>query len=111
MRKLWTHYWEYGQHLDMYTQGQHIRDHLLRAIHGTFSNVKTIKPDKFASLKLEHVAFVSATGEYAKYKGDHVASENDIREHVPFRDAVVFNDGAFCVQYPGDEKFEFRLKH
>jgi hypothetical protein len=36
-------FWEYGQHLDPYTHGEHIRDHLLRAIYGTFSNVKELE--------------------------------------------------------------------
>ncbi|KJK78011.1 hypothetical protein H634G_06594 [Metarhizium anisopliae BRIP 53293] len=75
-----THFWEYGQHLDPYTQGEHIHDHLLRAIYGTFSN------------------------------GDYVLNENDIRTHRKFPDAVVQNDGAFCLHYGGDAKYNFRLK-
>lgn len=63
-----THFWEYGQHLDMYTKGEHIRDHLLRAIYGTFSNVKTMQPEKYANLTLQHVAFVIATGEFSDTK-------------------------------------------
>lgn len=47
-----THFWEYGQWLDPYTQGEHIRDHLLRAIYGTFLNVKTMDPEKYANLEL-----------------------------------------------------------
>ena len=39
-----THYWEYGQWCDPYTEGEHIRDHLLRAVYGTMSNVKTMEP-------------------------------------------------------------------
>ena len=105
-----THYWEYGQHLDPYTQGENIRDHLLRAIYGTFSNVKTMQPDKYANLALEWVAFVPATGEFRRYKGDYVLSENDIRDHREFADAVVENDGAFCLHYPGHQKYDFRLR-
>ncbi|PLB42366.1 FAD dependent oxidoreductase [Aspergillus candidus] len=106
-----THFWEYGQWLDPYTQGEHIRDHLLRAIYGTFSNVKTIEPDTYANLALDWVAFVPAQGEHHRYKGDYVLTETDIRTHKPFPDAVVQNDGAFCLHYPGDEKYDFQLKH
>ncbi|KID85009.1 hypothetical protein MGU_07802 [Metarhizium guizhouense ARSEF 977] len=105
-----THFWEYGQHLDPYTQGEHIRDHLLRAIYGTFSNVKTNNPETYANLELEWVAFVPAGGGYRRYKGDYVLNENDIRTHRKFPDAVVQNDGAFCLHYGGDAKYNFRLK-
>ena len=105
-----THFWEYGQHLDPYTQGEEIRDHLLRAIYGTFSNVKRMQPEKYANLQFDHVAYVPATGEYKRYKGDYVLNENDIRTHRQFPDAVVRNGGAFCLHFPGDEKYDFRLK-
>jgi FAD dependent oxidoreductase len=105
-----THFWEYGQLLDPYTQGEHIRDHLLRAIYGTFSNVKTMEPDTYANLKLDWVAFVAAQGEFRRYKGDYILTENDVRTHKVFSDAVVQNGGAFCLHYPGDKKYDFRLK-
>ncbi|KAF5007799.1 hypothetical protein FDECE_5923 [Fusarium decemcellulare] len=105
-----THFWEYGQHLDPYTQGEHIRDHLLRAIYGTFSNVKNLEPDKYANLELDWVAHVAAQGEFRRYKGDHILTENDIRSHARFSDAIVKNGGAFCLHYPGDLEYDFRLK-
>lgn len=106
-----THFWEYGQHLDPYTHGEHIRDHLLRAIYGTFSNVKSLEPGNYANLELDWVAYVAAQGEFRRYKGHHVLTENDIRTHRPFPDAVVKNGGAFCLHYPGDTDYDFRLKY
>ncbi|OQE44780.1 hypothetical protein PENCOP_c002G02654 [Penicillium coprophilum] len=105
-----THFWEYGQWLDPYTQGENIRDHLLRAVYGTFSNVKTMEPETYANLAFDWVSFVPAQGEYKRYKGDYILNENDIRTHKAFPDAVVKNGGAFCLHYPGDEKYDFRLK-
>lgn len=105
-----THFWEYGQWLDPYINGEHIRDHLLRAIYGTFSNVKTMEPDTYANLELDWVAYVAAQGEFRRYKGDYVLTETDVRTHKEFPDAVVRNDGAFCLHYPGHEKYDFRLK-
>jgi hypothetical protein len=105
-----THFWEYGQFLDPYTEGEHIRDHLLRAIYGTFSNVKRLEPETYANLKLDWVAFVAAQGEFRRYKGDYILTETDIREHRRFDDAVADNSGAFCLHYPGHEKYDFRLK-
>ncbi|KAI9929635.1 hypothetical protein ASPWEDRAFT_41150 [Aspergillus wentii DTO 134E9] len=106
-----THFWEYGQWLDPYTQGEHIRDHLLRAIYGTFSNVKTMEPETYANLELDWVAYVPAQGEFRRYKGDYILTENDIRNHTKFPDAVVQNEGAFCLHYPGNDKYDFRLKY
>lgn len=106
-----SHFWEYGQWLDPYTQGERIRDHLLCAIYGTFANVKRLEPDDYANLELDWVAYVPAQGEYRRYVGDYTLTENDVRDHREFPDAVVENSGAFCLHYPGDEKYDFRLKH
>ena len=106
-----THYCEYGQWLDPYSQGEQIRDHLLRAIYGTFFNVKTMEPDTYANLELDFVAYVPAQGQFRRYKGDYILTETDIRTHKDFPDAVVQNGRAFCLRYPGDEKYDFRLKY
>jgi hypothetical protein len=105
-----THFWEYGQHLDPYTHGENIRDHLLQAIYGTFSNVKALELAKYACLQLDWVAYVAAQGEFERYKGDHILTENDVRNHAKFNDAVVKNGGAFCLHYPGNPNYDFRLK-
>ncbi|MGW0039131.1 FAD-dependent oxidoreductase [Gordonia sp. NPDC003376] len=105
-----THFWEYGQTLDPYTNGERIRDHLLRAVYGTLANIKAVEPDSFAHLEFDWVAHVSAKGEYRRYLGDHVLTETEIREHAVFPDAVVANSGAFCLHYSGDENHDFRLK-
>jgi hypothetical protein len=105
-----THYWEYGQWCDPYTEGEHIRDHLLRAVYGTMSNIKILEPEKWANLEFDWVAHVPGQGEFRRYIGDHVLSENDIRNHVKFPDAVVKNSGAFCLHHPIHEDYDFRLK-
>ncbi|MFC7449608.1 FAD-dependent oxidoreductase [Rhodococcus daqingensis] len=105
-----SHFWEYGQWLDPYTEAEHIRDHLLRAIYGTFSNVKNLEPDTYANLQLDWVAYVPAQGEFRRYRGDYILTETDIRTDKHFPDAVVQNSGPFCLHYPGNEKYDFRLK-
>lgn len=105
-----THYWEYGQWHDPYVDGEHIRDHLLRAIYGTMSNVKTMEPDTWANLEFEWVAHVAGQGEFKRYVGDHVLTQNDIVDRVEFPDAVVKNSGAFCLHHPIHDDYDFRLK-
>ncbi|MEJ0064526.1 MAG: FAD-dependent oxidoreductase [Caulobacteraceae bacterium] len=108
-----THYWEYGQWLDPYTSGELVRDYLMRALYGTFSNVKSLEPEAYANLEFDWMAFVAAQGEFRRYKGDHVLTENDIREHTRYNDLLVSNDGFFCIHCawnPGEGKYDFRLK-
>jgi hypothetical protein len=108
-----THYWEYGQWLDPYTSGELVRDYLMRALYGTFSNVKRADPEQYANLEFDWMAFVAAQGEFRRYKGDHVLTENDIRNHTRYNDLLVANDGFFCIHCawaPGEGKYDFRLK-
>ncbi|HEX7759552.1 MAG TPA: FAD-dependent oxidoreductase [Caulobacteraceae bacterium] len=108
-----THYWEYGQWLDPYTSGELVRDYLMRALYGTFSNVKKLEPEQYANLEFDWMAFVAAQGEFRRYKGDYVLTENDIRNHTRFNDMLIANDGSFCIHCawaPGEGKYDFRLK-
>jgi len=108
-----THYWEYGQWLDPYTSGELVRDYLMRALYGTFSNVKKLEPETYANLEFEWMAFVAAQGEFRRYRGDYVLTENDIRKHTRFNDMLIANDGSFCIHCawrPGEGKYDFRLK-
>ncbi len=113
-----THYWEYGQWLDPYTSGEFVRDYLMRALYGTFSNVKKLEPEAYANLEFDWMAFVAAQGEFRRYRGDHVLTENDIRNHTRYNDLLVTNDGFFCIHCAwapeelarGEGKYDFRLK-
>lgn len=108
-----THFWEYGQWLDPYISGELVRDYLMRALYGTFSNVKRLEPDAYANLEFEWMAFVAAQGEFRRYRGDYILTENDIRDHVRFEDELIANDGSFCIHCAwerGEGKYDFRLK-
>jgi len=108
-----THFWEFGQWLDPYTSGELVRDYLMRALYGTFSNVKRLEPETYANLELDWMAHVAAQGEFRRYKGDYVLTENDIRNHTRFNDMLIANDGSFCLHCawaPGEGKYDFRLK-
>lgn len=103
-----THYWEYGQWLDPYREAEHIRDHLLCSLYGTFATVKRKAPKIFANLELDYVGHVLASGEFQRIVGDYILAENDIRQHKSFPDTVAINSGHFCLHYPGKER-DFRL--
>jgi hypothetical protein len=85
----------------------------MRALYGTFSNVKRLQPDRYANLEFKWMAHVAAQGEFRRYKGDYVLTENDIRNHTRFNDMLIANDGSFCIHCawkPGEGKYDFRLK-
>ena len=104
-----SHFWEYGQWLDPYMSKEEIRDHLFCAIIGTYVNVRTKAPEKYRNLKLVHLGNVLATGAFRNYVGDYILSENDVLEHREYPDSIVSNTGAFCLHYPGNPKYDFRL--
>ncbi len=108
-----THFWEYGQWLDPYVSGEEVRDHLMRALYGTMSNVKRLKPEDYANLEFAWMAHVAAQGEFRRYRGDYVLTEHDVRNQTSFEDILVGNDGSFCIHCawePGEGKYDFRLK-
>ena len=67
------------------------------------------EPDRWAALELEWVGHVPGQGEFRRYPGDHVLTENDVRDRPAFPDAVVENDGAFCLHHAGHRRYDFRL--
>lgn len=105
-----THFWEYGQSMDLIQDAEEIRDHLMRALYGTYYNVKTAQPEKYANLEFDWMHIVPAQGEFCRIVGDYILNENEVREHAEFDDAIALNDSAFCVHYPGNADYDFRLK-
>ncbi|MBW8035812.1 MAG: FAD-dependent oxidoreductase [Planctomycetes bacterium] len=101
------HRWEYGQGLDTLKEAERIRDHLLRAIYGSFSNAKTMYPEKNANLKLEIVSHIMARGESRRIIGDYIINEHDQERPRLFHDAVATSRrGFFCLHYI-QEKYDF----
>lgn len=81
-------YWEYSDNnLDQVKDAERIRDHVLRAIFGCFSNAK--QHPKNATWKLKWVAYVGGKRESRRLVGDYVYSMRDATERREFEDAVV----------------------
>jgi hypothetical protein len=101
------HSWEYGHRLDMIEDAERIRDHLLRAIYGTFATAKRRFPKAAANVAFAHVGHVAARGESRRLMGDYILTEKDIRSQKPFADGVAQGGLVFCLHYPGEE-YDFR---
>jgi hypothetical protein len=81
-------YWEYSHNdLNQVEDAEKIRDHVLRAIFGSFSNAK--QHPKNATWKLHWVAYVGGKRESRRIIGDYIYTMKDATERREFEDAVV----------------------
>jgi len=81
-------YWEYSDNdLNQVDDAEQIRDHVLRAIYGSFANAK--KDPKHAKVALKWVAYVAGKRESRRLMGDYIYTMRDMIERRQFDDAVV----------------------
>lgn len=81
-------YWEYSaNHLNQIDDAERIRDHVLRAIYGSFANAK--KDPKNTNVALKWVAYVGGKRESRRVMGDHIYTMQDMAQRREFADAVV----------------------
>jgi hypothetical protein len=91
-------YWEYSiDSLNQIDDAEFIRDHLLKAIYGSFSNAKKDTSNKYK--ELEWVSFMVGKRESRRLIGDYIFTVNDAREHTEFEDAVVMEIRDVDVHY------------
>lgn len=80
-------YWEYSSDdLHQVDDGEKIRDHILRAIYGSFANAK--KHPKNAPVRLKWVAHIAGKRESRRIMGDYIYSMRDMTERREFHDVV-----------------------
>ncbi len=90
--------WEYSSNdLDQVKDAERIRDHMLRAIYGSFANAK--KHPKHATVALEWVAYVGGKRESRRLVGDYVYTMKDALERRDFPDAVVEEERELDAHY------------
>ncbi|MDF1576153.1 MAG: FAD-dependent oxidoreductase [Bacteroidales bacterium] len=77
---------------------EQIRDHMLKAIFGSFYNEKQKAGND--SLKLEWVSYLLGKRESRRLVGDYLYTFNDMRESRSFPDAVVHEVREVDVHYP-----------
>ncbi|MBA7540797.1 hypothetical protein ES705_33100 [subsurface metagenome] len=90
--------WEFSSDtLNQIQDGEAIRDHLFKAIYGSFYNAKQ-KPEN-VNLTLQWVPYVLGKRESRRLKGDYIYTFIDAREMKEFPDAVVMEKRAVDVHY------------
>jgi len=81
-------FWEFSSdRYDALDDAEEIRDHVLRAIYGSFANAK--KLSQFASHSLKFVGYISGKRESRRLVGDYLYTLSDMTEGRTFPDAVV----------------------
>ena len=91
-------YWEYSANdLHQVNDAEQIRDHMLRAIYGSFANAK--KHPKNARKQLEWVSHLVGKRESRRLMGDYIYTMNDALENRQFDDAVVTEKREVDVHY------------
>lgn len=90
--------WEYSSNdLNQIDDSEYIRDHMFRAIYGSFYNAK--KRSENANLALEWVSYLIGKRESRRLKGDYIYTFNDEKNMVEFPDVVVMEKRNIDVHY------------
>lgn len=81
-------YWEFSRNdLHQIDDAEQIRDHMLRAILGSFSNAKQDTVNNF--YRLQWASYLLGKRESRRLIGDHIFTFRDVLDNVEFRDSVV----------------------
>ncbi len=81
-------YWEFSRNdLHQINDGEEIRDHMLRAIFGSYSNAR-IDPEN-RKYRLDWVSYLLGKRESRRLVGDHIFTFKDVTDLVKFPDGVV----------------------
>jgi len=102
-------YWEYSSNdKHMIEDAEEIRDHMFRAIYGSFANAKkNPKNDKY---QLEWVGFINGKRESRRLVGDYIYTFKDEKNGTRFDDEVVQEIREVDVHYQNVEtgsKYDF----
>lgn len=90
--------WEYSDNsLNQIDDGEAIRDHMLKAIYGSFSNAKKLPEN--ANLALEWTSYLIGKRESRRLAGDYIYTFQDEKTMREFPDAVVMEERDVDVHY------------
>ncbi|MFP4619922.1 MAG: FAD-dependent oxidoreductase [Bacteroidales bacterium] len=93
-----TWHWEFSKdELHQVKDAETIRDHMFRAIYGSFYNAKQ-KPEN-DSVKLEWISYLVGKRESRRLKGDYIYTFNDMKKNTKFEDAVAKGTRDVDVHY------------
>jgi hypothetical protein len=93
--------WEYSnKDLNQIEDAELIRDHMLKAIYGSFYNTKR-KPEN-ANVKLEWISYLIGKRESRRLVGDYIYTFKDEKNMIEFPDAIAMEKRNIDVHYQQD---------
>ena len=91
-------YWEYSSNeLSQIDDAEAIRDHMFKAIYGSFYNAKQLPENE--KVELAWVSYLLGKRESRRLTGDYIYTFNDVRDDTKFDDAVVFESRSVDVHH------------
>jgi predicted GH43/DUF377 family glycosyl hydrolase len=91
-------FWEYSDNdKNMISDAEDIRDHMFRAIYGSFYNAKQLTKNDFR--KLDWMGYLSGKRESRRLIGDYIYKQSDATSGTEFDDAVVEETRVIDVHY------------
>ena len=99
----WT--WETGMNRNQITEFERIRDYGLMVIFSNWSYLKNryTASEYYRNRALEWVAYVAGKRESRRLLGDHILTENDLVEHIPYEDGTACTSWTIDLHYPDPE--------
>ncbi|MDD5521148.1 MAG: FAD-dependent oxidoreductase [Kiritimatiellae bacterium] len=97
--------WEAGMNRDQITDIEQIRDHALRAAYGNWAYLKNSSAgkEKYASWKLDWVAYIGGKRESRRLMGDVILKQQDVVGLTEFPDASVTTTWSIDLHYPSPQ--------
>lgn len=91
-------YWEFSRNdLHQIEDGEEIRDHMLKAIYGSFYNAKQVAGNE--NYELTWVSYLLGKRESRRLIGDHIFTFRDVVEEARFPDSVVVEEREIDVHF------------
>lgn len=96
----WT--WETGMLRDQVREAERVRDHGLLVVYSNWSYMKnrSLVKDEYSNLALDWVAYIAGKRESRRLVGDHVLTQTDILDQVPYEDGTCATSWTIDLHYP-----------
>ena len=94
-------YWETGLEDDMITEVERIRDFGLLAVYSNWAFLKnhSTMSEEYANRELDWVSYITGKRESRRLLGDHILTENDIVDAVPYPDGTCSTSWSIDLHY------------
>ena len=103
----WT--WETGMNYDQCKEFERIRDYGLMVVYSNWSYLKNRlqENEKYHNRSLGWVAYVAGKRESRRLLGDHILTENDLKQEIAYPDASFTSTWSIDLHYPDPENSKY----